>query len=60
MGQTELARVSECFVTASKRAVEIGFKVIEVHMAHGYLLHSFLSPLSNTREDDYGGSLEKK
>ena len=60
MGQTELSRVCKCFVAASKRAVEIGFKVIEVHMAHGYLLHSFLSPLSNTREDDYGGSLEKR
>jgi 2,4-dienoyl-CoA reductase-like NADH-dependent reductase (Old Yellow Enzyme family) len=55
-----IARVVEAFVTAAKRAVEAGFDVIEIHSAHGYLLHSFLSPISNTRSDDYGGSFENR
>ena len=46
------------FAAASVRSVNAGFEIIEIHMAHGYLLQSFLSPLSNLREDDYGGSLE--
>jgi 2,4-dienoyl-CoA reductase-like NADH-dependent reductase (Old Yellow Enzyme family) len=53
-----LARVREDFTTATQRAVEAGFDVVEVHMAHGYLLHGFLSPLSNDRDDGYGGSFE--
>ena len=48
--------VCDAFVAAARRAVAVGFEIIEVHMAHGYLLHSFLSPLSNLRQDDYGGS----
>ena len=48
------------FIAAAKRAVKAGFKIIEVHAAHGYLLHSFLSSLSNHREDRYGGSLENR
>jgi 2,4-dienoyl-CoA reductase-like NADH-dependent reductase (Old Yellow Enzyme family) len=48
------------FREAARRAVLAGFDLIEVHAAHGYLLHSFLSPLSNTRADAYGGSLEKR
>lgn len=48
------------FESATRRALAAGFKVIEVHAAHGYLLHEFLSPLSNQRTDDYGGSLENR
>ena len=48
------------FGAAAKRAVDAGFEVIELHAAHGYLFHEFLSPLSNKRTDDYGGSLENR
>ncbi len=58
MNRDDLAEVQAAFVAAARRAFEIGFKVIELHMAHGYLLHSFLSPLGNQRDDDYGGDLE--
>jgi len=51
-----IARVREAFVQAAQRAHAAGAKVIEIHAAHGYLLHSFLSPLSNQRRDQYGGS----
>ena len=50
----------EAFVNSAKRAVRIGFDVIELHYAHGYLAHSFLSPVSNKRTDQYGGSLENR
>ena len=53
-----LAEVKAAFVAAAERALEVGFKVLELHMAHGYLLHSFLSPLGNYRDDEYGGDLE--
>ena len=52
--------VVEAFTAATRRAVAGGFRVIELHMAHGYLLHEFLSPLSNHRTDEYGGSLENR
>lgn len=50
----------QAFVDAAKRAVEAGFDVIEVHGAHGYLLHQFMSPVSNHRTDEYGGSWENR
>ena len=52
--------VVDGFASAARRALDAGFDVLEVHGAHGYLLHQFLSPLSNRREDDYGGSLENR
>ncbi len=48
------------YETATRRCLQAGFKVVEIHMAHGYLLHEFLSPLSNRRTDEYGGSLENR
>jgi len=55
-----IARVVTAFGDAAERAVAAGFDVIEVHAAHGYLLHEFLSPLSNLREDGYGGSFDNR
>jgi 2,4-dienoyl-CoA reductase-like NADH-dependent reductase (Old Yellow Enzyme family) len=56
----EIDRVVSQFVDAARRALAAGFEVVELHMAHGYLLHEFLSPLSNHRTDEYGGSLENR
>ena len=55
-----LARVTAAFCQAAERAVRLGFEAIELHGAHGYLLHAFLSPLSNLRKDAYGGSPENR
>jgi len=52
--------VIQAFEDATKRALQAGFKIIEIHAAHGYLLDEFLSPLSNKRTDEYGGSLENR
>jgi 2,4-dienoyl-CoA reductase-like NADH-dependent reductase (Old Yellow Enzyme family) len=56
----ELGGIVDAFATGAQRALKAGFQLVEIHGAHGYLLHSFLSPLSNHRTDDYGGSFENR
>jgi NADPH2 dehydrogenase len=56
----DMARIRDAFVQAAQRAVRIGFDAVELHLAHGYLLHSFMSPLANYRGDEYGGSFENR
>src|SRR5262245_43034617 len=56
----EIRRIREAFVAAARRAHRLGIQLIQLHAAHGYLLHQFLSPLSNRRGDEYGGSLENR
>jgi 2,4-dienoyl-CoA reductase-like NADH-dependent reductase (Old Yellow Enzyme family) len=60
MTGADIDRVAGEFVAAAARSLAAGFEVIELHAAHGYLLHEFLSPLSNHRTDEYGGSLENR
>jgi 2,4-dienoyl-CoA reductase-like NADH-dependent reductase (Old Yellow Enzyme family) len=60
MTADDIARVRDDFVSSAQRAVRIGFDAIELHFAHGYLGHSFLSPISNKRNDEYGGPLEAR
>ncbi|KAF9067009.1 NADH:flavin oxidoreductase 1 [Rhodocollybia butyracea] len=58
--KADIQRIVKAFVDGAKRAISAGFDVIEIHNAHGYLLHSFLSPVSNHRTDEYGGSFENR
>jgi 2,4-dienoyl-CoA reductase-like NADH-dependent reductase (Old Yellow Enzyme family) len=60
MNEADLKKVEDDYVQATHRSQAAGFQVVEVHMAHGYLFHEFLSPLSNHRKDQYGGSLENR
>lgn len=60
LSEAELDMLADDYVSAARRSAQAGFDVIEVHCAHGYLLHSFLSPLLNHRTDSYGGSLENR
>lgn len=55
-----IQRIKDAFVATAKRAIDVGFDVIEIHGAHGYLMHEFLSPVSNKRTDQYGGSFENR
>jgi 2,4-dienoyl-CoA reductase-like NADH-dependent reductase (Old Yellow Enzyme family) len=60
MTHADIERVTGAFAAAASRALSAGFRIVEIHAAHGYLLHSFLSPLSNTRTDEFGGSFENR
>jgi 2,4-dienoyl-CoA reductase-like NADH-dependent reductase (Old Yellow Enzyme family) len=60
LSQDEMQIILSDFTAAARRSLLAGFQVLELHIAHGYLLHQYLSPLSNTREDEYGGSLENR
>jgi 2,4-dienoyl-CoA reductase-like NADH-dependent reductase (Old Yellow Enzyme family) len=60
LSRDDMTRIREAFVDATRRAARIGVDAIQIHGAHGYLLHQFLSPLSNKRDDAYGGALENR
>ncbi len=60
LAEADVAAVVAAFAASARRAAAAGFRVLELHFAHGYLVHQFLSPLSNRREDRYGGSLENR
>ncbi len=60
MSEADIDRAVEQFAASARWSLEGGFEVVELHMAHGYLMHEFLSPLSNHRTDDYGGSLANR
>jgi anthraniloyl-CoA monooxygenase len=58
--EADIAAITAEFVTAAQLGLQAGFDMIELHMAHGYLLSSFITPLTNRRDDEYGGSLENR
>lgn len=60
MSEADIEQCIDAWETATQRALAAGFKLIELHAAHGYLMHEFLSPISNQRTDEYGGSLENR
>jgi 2,4-dienoyl-CoA reductase-like NADH-dependent reductase (Old Yellow Enzyme family) len=60
MTKDDIAQITHAFAAAAGRALAAGFRVLEIHAAHGYLIHEFLSPLSNQRRDEYGGSFENR
>jgi 2,4-dienoyl-CoA reductase-like NADH-dependent reductase (Old Yellow Enzyme family) len=60
LGKEDIAKVVKAFADAAVRSIKAGADVVEIHNAHGYLLHQFLSPLSNKRTDEYGGSFENR
>ena len=60
MSLDDIGEVTRAFAAATRRAQTAGFRLIELHFAHGYLVHEFLSPLSNRREDGYGGGFEQR
>lgn len=60
MSLQEIDAFKEAWAAGVKRAIKAGYDVVDIHAAHGYLMSSFLSPLSNKRTDKYGGSLENR
>ncbi|MGY6498361.1 MAG: NADH:flavin oxidoreductase/NADH oxidase [Microcella sp.] len=60
LSATRIHELVTSFADAARRSVDAGFDLVEIHAAHGYLIHQFLSPLSNSRDDEYGGSLENR
>ncbi|PWT89912.1 MAG: bifunctional salicylyl-CoA 5-hydroxylase/oxidoreductase, partial [Acidobacteria bacterium] len=60
MDRNDMDQVKEDFIRAAQMATQAGFDILEIHMAHGYLLSSFISPLTNIRKDEYGGSIENR
>ena len=60
LSKVQINKVVSDFIDATKRSIEAGYKIIEIHAAHGYLIHQFLSPLTNKRTDEYGGSFDNR
>lgn len=60
LSKVQINKVVSDFIDATKRSIDAGYKIIEMHAAHGYLIHQFLSPLTNKRTDEYGGSFENR